>query len=118
MPPPTLFTSPAMKLRYLLAPLSRLARARKALLILPLVAFAACSSTSQSDDTATQSSGTEPSGTLARKALLHNAPPPIKLLNAVGTVGEKVEKNFEKKSDTTTTTTATADTTTPPQASQ
>lgn len=117
MPPPTLFTFPAMKTRYLLAPLSRLTRARKALLILPLVALAACSSSSQTDDS-TQPAGTQPSGTLARKALLHNAPPPIKLLNAVGTVGEKVEKKFEKKSDTTTTTTATADTTTPPQASQ
>ncbi len=115
MPPSAPFTFPAMKTRYLLAPLARLARARRAILLLPLVALAACSSTDQTDDS-TQSAGTQPSGTLARKALLHNAPPPIKLLNAVGTVGQKVEKQFEKKSDTTTTTTT--DTTTPPQASQ
>ena len=106
-----------MKLRYLPAQPSRLASARRALLILPLAALAACSSSS-SNTTDSDPQTPQPSGTLARKALLHNAPPPIKLLNAVGTVGEKVEKNFEKKSDTTTTT-ATADTTTtPPQGSQ
>lgn len=103
-----------MKLRYLLAPFTPL---RRALLILPLAALAACSSNTDTADSSAQTP--QPSGTLARKALLHNAPPPIKLLNAVGTVGEKVEKKFEKKSDTTTTTAATADTTTtPPQGSQ
>ncbi|PTX95845.1 hypothetical protein DB345_08505 [Spartobacteria bacterium LR76] len=98
-----------MKLRYLLAPL------RRALLLLPLAALAACSSSSDTADSSAETP--QPSGTLARKALLHNAPPPIKLLNAIGTVGQKIEKKSEKKSDTTVTT-DTTDTTTPPQASQ
>ncbi|GAT34335.1 hypothetical protein TSACC_22760 [Terrimicrobium sacchariphilum] len=105
-----------MKTRYRLIPSLRPLLPRLALVCLPALALAACSSSTDTAEADTQAAA--PSGTIARKALLHNAPPPIKLLNAVGTVGEKVEKKFEKKSDTTTTTASTSDTTTPPQASQ
>jgi hypothetical protein len=98
-----------------LSPMRLLRPLRLAVICLPALALASCASGTDTAETDPQP--VEPSGALARKALLHNAPPPIKLLNAVGTVGHKVEEKLENKSETTTTTTTTTETTTPPQAS-
>lgn len=116
MMPFSSFCHTLMKILYRSIPL--LSSLRLAVICLPALALASCASGTDTSDTAPQAP--EPSGTLARAALLHNAPPPIKLLNAVGTVGhkveEKVEQKLENKSDTTTTNTTT-ETTTSPQAS-
>lgn len=82
-----------MKTRYRLIPQLLSARAGRVLGCLPILAFAACSSTAPSADGGdTQPPDTSTACEAARRALLHNAPPPVKLLNAAATMSGKLGK--------------------------